>query len=163
MGRGQRPVVRRSDPPDLRHAGGLQPRAAGVHHAHPAEQRLPEPAAALLRALLFDSASAPDADSDGLPDQLAGAAASGNRLSLAGGASLKLFSYYAGDYVLTLSGCSDPAALAGVTLDGAPLALAAEGDTLTAVFSLPEGGGEHTLAFSASGALEAGRITVTAQ
>ena len=39
----------------------------------------------------------------------------------------------------------------------------AEGDTLTAVFSLPEGGGEHTLAFATSGALEAGRITVTAQ
>lgn len=120
-------------------------------------------AAALLRALLFDSASAPDADSDGVPDQLAGAAASGNRLSLNNGASLKLFSYYAGDYVLTLSGCSDPAALAGATLDGAPLALTAEGDTLTAVFSLPEGGGEHTLAFATSGALEAGRITVTAQ
>ena len=120
-------------------------------------------AAALLRALLFDSASAPDADSDGLPDQLAGAAASGNRLSLNNGASLKLFSYYAGDYVLTLSGCSDPAALTGATLDGAPLALTAEGDTLTAVFSLPEGGGEHTLAFATSGALEADRITVTAQ
>ena len=120
-------------------------------------------AAALLRTLLFDSASAPDTDSDGLPDQFAGAARSRDGLLLRDGASLRLFSYYAGDYVLTLSGCSDPAALAGVALDGAPLALAAEGDTLTAVFSLPEGGGEHTLAFAATGALEAGRITVTAQ
>lgn len=120
-------------------------------------------AAALLRALLFDSASAPDADSDGVPDQLAGAAASGGGLSLAGGASIKLFSYYAGDYVLTLSGCSDPAALAGVTLDGAPLELAVDGDTVTAAFSLPDGGAEHTLAFAASGVLEAGRVTVYAQ